>query len=438
MLPTLGDARPMGLLPTKSDFTQLTISPTRDLAAGFTVALVALPLALAFGVASGLGAESGITTAIIAGALAAIFGGSRLQVSGPTGAMTVILVPIFHQFGSAGVLFVGLLAGVMLIAAAVSKVGEHVHRIPTAVIDGFTAGIGIVIVLQQFANIFGVAANESEKAWMFAWVAASDATSGFSQLPDLAAPAVALAVASLILFSSKLFSKIPLAMFVVVAATLAANALELKISRIGELPARIGNFDLAFLNQPIWLSLLAPALAVAILAALESLLSAKVADAMRGGGEMHDSNRELFGQGLANLVVPFFGGVAATAALARTAVNVKHQAQSKLAAFSHAVFLAIAVLLGASLVSQIPLAALAGVLLATMLHVIKPSEVWQTLRSGRIDAWVFGVTFVVTIVGDLISAVIVGVLLSMLLRKTKLANLSRRVPSVDERETLGD
>jgi SulP family sulfate permease len=438
MVPRLGDAQTMGLLPTKNDFTQLSISPTRDLAAGFTVALVALPLALAFGVASGLGAEAGITTAIIAGALAAIFGGSRLQVSGPTGAMTVILVPIFHQFGSAGVLFVGLLAGIMLIAAAISKVGEHVHRIPTAVIDGFTAGIGIVIALQQFANIFGVDANESEKAWMFAWVAASDATSGFSQAPGLTAPAVALGVAAVILLSSKFLSKVPLAMFVVIAATLLTNLFGLKITRIGELPARVGNFDLGFLTQPLWLSLLAPALAVAILAALESLLSAKVADSMRGGDERHDSNRELFGQGLANIVVPFFGGVAATAALARTAVNVKHQAQSKLAAFSHAAFLAIAVLLGASLVSQIPLAALAGVLLATMLHVIKPSEVWQTLRGARIDAAVFAVTFAVTIIGDLISAVIVGVLLSMLLRKTKLANLSRRVPSVDERETLGD
>lgn len=428
----------MGLLPTRADFAQMRVAPGQDLAAGFTVALVALPLALAFGVASGVGAEAGLVTAIIAGALAAIFGGSRLQVSGPTGAMTVILVPIFHQFGSSGVLFVGLLAGLLLIVAAVTKVGEHVHRIPTAVIDGFTAGIGIVIVLQQFANFFDVPANSSEKAWMFAWVATGDATANFSRIPDLTAPVIALAVAIAILLGSKFLKRLPLAMFAVILATLLANLLELDLSRIGELPTGLGNFNLEFLNQAQWLSMLAPAMAVSILAALESLLSAKVADTMRGDGERHDSNRELFGQGLANLVVPFFGGVAATAALARTAVNVKHHAQSKLAALSHALFLALAVLLASTLVAQIPLAALAGVLLATMLHVIQPTEVWRTVRAGNRDAVVFVVTFLVTVVGDLISGVIVGVLVSLILRKTKLANLSWRVPEVDERETLGD
>lgn len=428
----------MGLLPTKNDFEQLKISPLRDLLAGFTVALVALPLALAFGVASGLGAEAGLTTAIIAGGIAAIFGGSRLQVSGPTGAMTVVLVPIFHAFGGSGVLFVGLLAGVLLILAAITKVGEHVHRIPTAVIDGFTAGIGIVIVLQQFANIFGVAANDGEKAWQFAWLATADATEGFSRLPDWQAPAVALAVAALILLASKFLPRLPLTMVAVIAVTLLANAMQLELATIGELPARVGTFSLKFLTQSNWVALVMPAIAVAVLAALESLLSAKVADSLRGENEKHDSNRELFGQGLANIAVPFFGGVAATAAIARTAVNVRQNAQSKLSAFSHAIFLALAVLLLANLVSQIPLAALAGVLLATMLHVIKPSEVIQTLRSGRIDAIVFAVTFAVTVFGDLISAVVIGVILSLLLKRTKLASLSRRVPSIDAAETLGD
>jgi SulP family sulfate permease len=428
----------MGLLPTKVDFEQMRISPVRDLVAGFTVALVALPLALAFGVASGLGAEAGLTTAIIAGAIAAIFGGSRLQVSGPTGAMTVVLVPIFHAFGTTAVLFVGLVAGLLLILAAVTKIGDHVHRIPTAVIDGFTAGIGIVIVLQQFANIFGVASNDGEKAWQFAFIASADATADFTRLPNWQAPAVALTVAALILLASKFLPRLPLTMVAVIALTLVANALQLDLATIGELPARVGNLNFDFLNQSNWLALLIPALAVAMLAALESLLSAKVADSLRGDDERHDSNRELFGQGLANIVVPFFGGVAATAAIARTAVNVRQNAQSKLSALSHAAFLALAVLLLANWVSQIPLAALAGVLLATMLHVIKPSEVVKTLRSGHIDASVFAVTFAVTVFGDLISAVVIGVLLSLLLKRTKLADLSRRVPSIDSAETLGD
>ena len=428
----------MSLFFSRADFSQMRLAPANDVLAGFTVALVALPLALAFGVASGLGAESGIATAIIAGALAAIFGGSRLQVSGPTGAMTVVLVPIFQTYGASAVLFIGLVAGLMLILAAFLKIGEHVNRIPTAVIDGFTAGIGLVIVLQQFGNFFDVTPIGAEKSWQLAWMAASQATDSFSQLPNLQAPLIAIGVAALIIALGKLLPKIPMAMAAIILATFMANLLDLEISRIGNLPASIGRFDLEFLNQTTWWALILPALAVAILAALESLLSAKVADSLRGGGEQHDSNRELFGQGVANLIVPFFGGVAATAALARTAVNVKHNAQSKLAALSHAIFLGIAVLLLSNLVAQIPLAALAGVLIATMLHVIKPSEVAKTMRSSRIDAVVFAATFLTTIFGDLISAVVVGVLVSLVLRKTKLADLDRRVPSIDSAETLGD
>ena len=152
-------------MPTTADWRDMKRAPTKDLVAGITVAIVALPLALAFGIASGLGAEAGITTAIIAGALAAIFGGSRLQVSGPTGAMTVVLVPIVHQFGVNGGLMVGLMAGLILIIAAYAKIGEHVHRLPTSLIEGFTAGIAVVITLQQFPFIFGVPASDSEKVW---------------------------------------------------------------------------------------------------------------------------------------------------------------------------------------------------------------------------------------------------------------------------------
>ena len=423
---------------SRADFAQMRLAPATDLLAGFTVALVALPLALAFGVASGLGAESGIATAIIAGALAAIFGGSRLQVSGPTGAMTVVLVPIFNSFGESAVLFVGLLAGAILVVAAFLKIGEHVNRIPTAVIDGFTAGIGLVIVLQQFGNFFDVSPGSAEKAWQLAWLSIREATNSFSQIPNPQAPLTALLVAGFILLTGKLLPKVPMAMAAVIFATLIANSLNLQISRIGKLPASIGNFNLEFLNQSGWVALILPALAVAILAALESLLSAKVADSIRGGGEQHDSNRELFGQGVANMVVPFFGGVAATAALARTAVNVKHNAQSKLAALSHAIFLGFAVLLLSEFVAQIPLSALAGVLIATMLHVIKPNVVAKTMRSGRIDAIVFAVTLIATIFADLITAVIVGVLVSLVLRNTKLADLDRRVPPIDAAETLGD
>ncbi len=399
----------MNLLPTRADWDDALAAPLKNLVSGLTVAIVALPLALAFGLASGMGAEAGITTAIIAGALAAIFGGSRLQVSGPTGAMTVVLVPIFKDFGASGVLFVGLISGVLLVFIALLKVGEHVHRLPTSLIEGFTAGIAVIITMQQFPYLQG---------WL-------QATFG-------------LTVTVLILTGQHFLPRVPFAFIFVVIATAVADVAGLPLKRIGELPATIGHFDLAFLNQGGWLQLLPSALAVTILAALESLLSAKVADRMRGGGEHHDANKELFGQGIANLIVPFFGGVPATAALARTAVNVRSGATAKSSALIHSLVLATVVLLAAPLVARIPLAALAGVLLATTTHMVKPKELLHIARISWLDAIVMLATFISTIALNLISGVIIGLALELSLRKTKLGRISRTYPVVDDTETLGD
>ncbi len=399
----------MNFLPTKADLDEALAAPVKNLLSGITVAIIALPLALAFGLGSGMGAEAGITTAIIAGALAAIFGGSRLQVSGPTGAMTVVLVPIFKQFGPSGVLFVGLISGLLLICIALLKLGEHVHRLPTSLIEGFTAGIAVIITLQQFAYLNGV----------------TQAVFG-------------LAVTALILTGQHFWPRVPFAFILVIVATVAADLFSLKLERIGELPSTIGNWDLSFLNQSGWLQLIPSAIAVTILAALESLLSAKVADRLRGGGEHHDANKELFGQGIANIVVPFFGGVPATAALARTAVNVRAGATSKSSALIHSLVLAAVILLAAPLVSKIPLAALAGVLLATTVHMVKPKELIHTAKISWLDGIVMGATFVATIALNLISGVIVGLVLALTLRKTKLGRLSRTYPVIDDAETLGD
>ncbi|MFM1957104.1 MAG: hypothetical protein RLZ41_503 [Actinomycetota bacterium] len=421
-------------MPTKADWLEARRAPIKDLVAGLTVAIVALPLALAFGIASGLGAEAGLTTAIIAGAIAAIFGGSRLQVSGPTGAMTVVLVPIVHQFGPMGVLLVGLMAGFILVIASFAKIGEHVHRLPTSLIEGFTAGIAVVISLQQFPFIFGAEASKSEKVWAAAFENAAAGFADFNASPVF----MAFAVMAVILAFSNRWPRIPFSLLSVALAAVMSATLGFEVETIGELPARIGNLSFDFLNSSDYLALVPSAIAVAALAALESLLSAKVADKMRGGGEQHDSNRELFGQGLANIAVPFFGGVPATAALARTAVNVKSHAQSKLAALSHSVILAIVVLLFAPLVAQIPLAALAGVLLATTARMIKPRELIALAKETRLDALVLIATFTATIFIDLISAVIIGLILSLALRRTRLAAIDRRYPPVDENETLGD
>jgi SulP family sulfate permease len=225
----------------------------------------------------------------------------------------------------------------------------------------------------------------------------------------------------------------------VFVATLASNTFGLSAERIGDIPSRIGNFDLGFLQFESWWTLIPSAVAVAVLAALESLLSAKVADRMRGGGERHDSNRELFGQGLANIVVPFLGGVPATAALARTAVNVRSGASSKLAALAHSAILAAVILLLAPVVAQIPLAALGGVLIATCVHMIKPTELLTIARDSWVDVILLVATFALTIFVDMITAIVIGILLALILRRTPLAKkLDRRYPPVDEKETLGD
>lgn len=407
----------MNLLPTKADWLDVRRAPTKDLVAGLTVAIVALPLALAFGIASGLGAESGITTAVIAGAIAAIFGGSKLQVSGPTGAMTVVLIPIVHQFGTKGVLLVGLIAGAILVIAGFVRIGEHVHRLPTSLIEGFTAGIAIVISLQQFPFIFGVPASHAEKVWVGAFEVVLAGIAQFNAVPVI----MSLVVATMILSFSKRWPRIPMAILTITLAAITTSTLGLQLETIGELPAQIGKIDFDFLRSKDYLALVPSGFAVAALAALESLLSAKVADKMRGGDEHHDSNRELFGQGLANLVVPFFGGVPATAALARTAVNVKSHAQSKLAALSHAIILALVVLLAAPLVAKIPLAALAGVLLATTARMVKPRELIELARKSKLDALVLTTTLIATVFVDLITAVLLGLVLSLMLRRTRLA-----------------
>jgi SulP family sulfate permease len=398
------------LLPQRADWAAVCRSPRRDLLAGLTVAVVALPLALAFGVSSGIGAQAGLVTAVVAGAVAAVFGGSNLQVSGPTGAMTVVLVPVVASFGAQGVLMVGAMAGVLLIALSLARLGRYVRYLPTPVLEGFTAGIAVVIALQQVPAALGVAGAQGEKVWALA----ADAVSRFAADPHPAAPAMALGVAAVMLLGARWRPGLPFSLIAVAAATVLAQSTSLDLARIGALPAGLPTPSLGFLDPHAIGVLLPSALAVAALAALESLLSATVADAM-SVDQHHDPDRELFGQGLANLVVPVFGGIPATAAIARTAVNVRAGASSKLAALVHAVALAGIVLAAASLVGRIPLAALAGVLLATTARMIEAASLWALARSTRGDALVLVLTFVVTVVMDLVTAVAVGIAAAIVL-----------------------
>jgi SulP family sulfate permease len=425
-------ARLAGLLPQRSDCDAVRRSPRRDLLAGATVAIVALPLALAFGVTSGLGAQAGLVTAVVAGAVAAVFGGSNLQVSGPTGAMTVVLVPVVDRYGVDGVLMVGLMAGAILIAMAFARLGRGVRYLPLPVIEGFTAGIAVVIALQQVPAALGVADAEGDKVWQVAF----DALGRYGSEPHAAPVLIALAVAATMLIGARLRPGVPFSLVGIVAATVLVAVLPVDAAVLGGIPSGIPAPSLGFLDLGAAGTLLPSALAVAALAALESLLSATVADGM-SVDEAHDPDRELFGQGLANLATPLVGGLPATAAIARTAVNVRAGAASKLAALFHAVVLAAIVYTAGSLVSRIPLAALAGVLLATTVRMVDPVALRTLARSTRGDAAVLALTFFVTVAVDLVTAVAVGVGAAVVLA---LRDISRsatvdQVPVVHEDHT---
>ncbi|MER5204726.1 SulP family inorganic anion transporter [Streptomyces sp. NPDC002825] len=406
-------------------------NPRRDLLAGLTVAIVALPLALGFGVSSGLGAEAGLATAVVAGALAALFGGSNLQVSGPTGAMTVVLVPIVAQYGPSGVLTVGLIAGVIVIGLAVAKAGRYMAYIPASVVEGFTLGIALVIGLQQVPGALGVPKPEGDRVLAVTWRAIEE----FVKAPNWTALGLALGVAAVMLVGARWRPTVPFSIVAVIAATVLAQVFHLdKAAPIGDLPAGLPAPSLGFVDLSQLGSLLAPAAAVAALAALESLLSAQVADGMTVG-QKHDPDRELFGQGLANLAAPLFGGVPATGAIARTAVNVRTGASSRLAALTHAAVLAVIVFAAAPLVSKIPLAALAGVLLATAVRMVEVGSLRAMARATRSDAVVLVLTAVATLALDLVYAVVIGFLVAGALALRAVAKQAR-LSEVDFRADL--
>jgi SulP family sulfate permease len=395
-------ARTRALLPSRSDVVAARRQPRRDILAGVTVAIVALPLALAFGISSGLGAEAGLVTAIVAGILAAVFGGSNLQVSGPTGAMTVVLVPIVAQLGPNGVLLVGILAGVILVGLAYAGAGRTIRYVPLPVVEGFTIGIAVIIALQQVPAALGVhVAGETvvgvAGAAVGVWLAA----------PDWTAPIVAGSVAGAMIVAARVRPGVPISLVAVIVATVVVAAAHLTVGTIGAIPSGLPAPTLPLLEAGQVSQLLLPAVAVAALAALESLMSATVADGMTIG-ERHDSDRELFGQGIANLVVPLFGGIPATAAIARTAVNVRSGARSRLAAVTQSVALLVVVLVAAQWVAWIPLAALAGVLFATAIQMVEVSSLHALLRSTRGDSVALVITAVATIALDLVTAVILG------------------------------
>jgi len=384
-----------------------------DLIAGVTVGLVALPLAMAFGIASGVTPQAGIYTAIIGGFLVALLGGSHVQVSGPTGAFVVIVAGIIHKHGVSGLLMVTMMAGVILLVLGLTGLGNAVKFIPRPIVIGFTNGIALLIVFTQVKDFFGLAMEHVPSEFV-ARLEALVAHAG-----TLSVPATLLALSSLavILLFPLVTRRIPSSIVALVLGTSVVAAFGLPVETIGTkfggIPRGLPAFDIPDFRPGLLLPLLPSALTVALLAALESLLSAVVGDSM--SGHRHKSNAELMAQGVANLTVPVFGGIPVTGAIARTATNVRSGAKTPVSALIHAVTLLAVILIAAPLASYIPLATLAAVLFVVAYNMGEWREIGPILRLDAADITVWIATFVLTVVADLTLAVEVGMALAALL-----------------------
>ncbi|MGB2922542.1 MAG: SulP family inorganic anion transporter [Mycobacterium sp.] len=395
------------LLPSRRDYSELPRSWRRDILAGVTVGVVALPLALAFGISSGVGAAAGLITAVIAGLVAAVFGGSHVQVSGPTGAMAVVLAPIVVLHGVGSVALVTVLGGLIVLAAGATGLGRAVTFIPWPVIEGFTLGIAAIIFLQQLPATFATTGTPGERTLVAAWHVVSQADWGHAWK----SLGVVTFVALLMTVLPRLHRSIPESLSAVVAATVLVVVLGIPVASIGELPSHLPAPVLPHADLGALRDLMGAALAIAALAAIESLLSARVAATMAPTGP-YDPDRELVGQGLASVASGVFGGMPATGAIARTVVNVRSGARTRVSAMVHSLVLLGVVYLATGPVSAIPLAALAGVLMVTSFRMISASTVRKILHSTRSDALTFVLTAVITVCFDLIEAVEIGVVVA--------------------------
>src|SRR5262245_61074520 len=399
----------------------------RNVVAGVIVGIVALPLAMAFAIASGAQPEQGIYTAIVAGLATSVLGGTRIQISGPTGAFIAVLAGITAQYGIAGLQAATLMAGVMLLAMGFLQLGGVIRFIPDPVIVGFTSGIAVIIFVGQWTYFFGLppvaaGAHFHEKAWAL-----------IQELPRLhpATTAIALASLAVIVAGNRVLDRIPV--LGRVPAPLVAMLLATAVQAIWQFPgvATIGTAfggiprELPSLHWPAItltqaLQLVGPAFTIALLGAIESLLTAVVADGMTGA--RHSPNQELIGQGAANLLVPLFGGFAATGAIARTATNVRNGATSPLAGIVHSVFLVLVIVLFAPLASSVPLAALAAILFFVAWTMCDVRHFGRLLlHAPRSDRIVLLATFGLTVFVDLVVAVNVGVVLAALLFMRRMA-----------------
>jgi SulP family sulfate permease len=384
-----------------------------DLIAGATVGLVALPLALAFAISSGLPPQAGIYTAVVAGGLISLLGGSRLQIGGPTGAFVVIVAGIVAKHGVEGLFVCTLMAGAMLILLGATGMGSAVRFIPRPVVVGFTNGIAVLIASTQVRDFLGLQIERLPSDFLPRMKLVA------SQLSTWSPYATALAAGSLLLIlaAARWSKRIPGAILALAAGTAVVVAFGLPVetigTRFGGIPPGLPPLHIPVLRAELLPALLVPAMTVAMLGAIESLMSAMVADRMTG--DRHDPNVELIAQGVANLASPLFGGLPATGAIARTATNIRSGARTPVSGLIHALTLAGVLLVAAPLAQYVPLAVLAAILLVVAYNMGDWGEIPELLRLTRTDIFVWLVTFALTVFADLTQAVGVGMVCAALL-----------------------
>lgn len=414
----------------KDEFGSYSIAKfQQDLLAGLTVAAVALPLALAFGVASGATAAAGLVTAILSGVIIGALSGAPYQISGPTGAMSAVLIVLVQRYGLSGIWVAGIISGVFLLLIGLFKLGRFIAFIPSAVITGFTSGIALIIFIGQIDNFLGVKTPAKDAAFfkLLGYVKGA-------YLPDWHSVALALVVILIMLFwPKKLGARFPASLLGIILATGLNILLNWPVKEIGAIPQtlfladRFNPFSFDWTSLPEFLP---PALTITALSAIESLLCGAVASNMTG--IRLQANQELIGQGIGNILIPFFGGVPATAAIARTSVGIKSGGQTRLVSIIHAVGLLVSMFVLAPVMARIPLAALAGVLMVTAINMNE----WHAIgfmfnKKFKTDMIAFVITMIATITLDLTQAIMIGSLVAAAVFLNKIASIEIDVQDVD-------
>ena len=384
-----------------------------DVMAGVTVGLVALPLAMAFAIASGLSPQAGIYCAVVTGFLVSALGGSRVQIAGPTGAFVVVVAGIVAKYGVDGLFMCTMMAGVMLVVMGLTGMGSAVRFIPRPVVVGFTNGIAVLIASTQLRDLFGIDLQSVPGEFWPRMVALASHARAFS--PQ--ATAVAVITLAIIVLLVRVTPKVPGSIVALVVVTVAVRLLGVHVetigSRFGGIPSGLPHVSLPAFRLSLIPTLAMPAITVGLLGAIESLMSAMVADKM--SGDRHDSNAELVAQGIANIVSPMVGGLPATGAIARTATNIRSGAKTPMAGVVHSLTLLVILLVAAPLASGIPMAVLAAILMVVSYNMGEWREIPELLRLTKADVAVWLVTFFLTVFADLTVAVEVGMILAALL-----------------------